>query len=137
VGLILDSTIVVAAERDGSTVVELLAKLKSKFGDEESAISAISAGELLHGVWRSASPRIRALREDFIEELFVRVAVREFTLGAARIFGRLDALTRSQGKAVPVADLLIGATALDLGFSIVTLNLRHFRLIPGLKVRRF
>lgn len=29
---------------------------------------------------------------------------------------------------------LIGATALSLGFSLVTVNLRHFRLIPGLTV---
>jgi len=29
---------------------------------------------------------------------------------------------------------LIGATALHLGFDLVTLNTRHFQLIPGLKV---
>jgi len=30
--------------------------------------------------------------------------------------------------------LLIGATALSLGFSLLTVNLRHFKLIPGLNV---
>ncbi|MGD0796083.1 MAG: hypothetical protein ABR910_00035 [Acidobacteriaceae bacterium] len=31
-------------------------------------------------------------------------------------------------------DLLIGATALSLGFSVMTENVRHFKLIPGLDV---
>jgi predicted nucleic acid-binding protein len=38
---------------------------------------------------------------------------------------------------IPFADLLIGVTALELGFSVLTVNLRHFRLIPGLKVEQF
>ena len=133
----LDSTIVVKAERDGLSVVEMLGALVAKFGDRESAIPAIGAGELLDGLWRARDPRTRAVRENFLEELFVRVPVREYTLSAARIFGRLDAATRSKGKTVPVADLLIGATALDLGFDVVTSSVRHFRLIPGLKVHRY
>ena len=35
---------------------------------------------------------------------------------------------------VPLSDLLIGVTALELGYQIVTHNVRHFRLIPGLNV---
>jgi len=31
-------------------------------------------------------------------------------------------------------DLLIGATALEIGYSVVTVNLRNFKLIPGLDV---
>jgi predicted nucleic acid-binding protein len=31
-------------------------------------------------------------------------------------------------------DLLIGATALEIGYAVVTANVRHFRLIPGLNV---
>jgi predicted nucleic acid-binding protein len=35
---------------------------------------------------------------------------------------------------IPFVDLLIGATALSLGFSIFTVNMRHFKKIPGLNV---
>ncbi len=35
---------------------------------------------------------------------------------------------------VPFGDLLIGATALSLGFSVLTVNLRHFRFIPDLQI---
>ena len=34
-----------------------------------------------------------------------------------------------------VGDLLIGATALELGYGVATHNVRHFRLIPSLVVR--
>jgi predicted nucleic acid-binding protein len=37
------------------------------------------------------------------------------------------------GIRIDFADLIIGATALHLGFDVVTLNEKHFRLIPGLK----
>ena len=33
-------------------------------------------------------------------------------------------------------DLLIAATALQLGFGIATANVRHFDVIPGLRVVR-
>ncbi len=35
---------------------------------------------------------------------------------------------------IPFADLQIGVTALDLGYSVVTKNVRHFRMIPDLNV---
>jgi predicted nucleic acid-binding protein len=31
-------------------------------------------------------------------------------------------------------DLVIGATALYLGFGVATLNVEHFKLIPGLDI---
>jgi predicted nucleic acid-binding protein len=38
---------------------------------------------------------------------------------------------------IPFGDLLIGATALSLGYKVLTGNLRHFRQIPGLSVIQF
>jgi hypothetical protein len=35
---------------------------------------------------------------------------------------------------LPLADLLIGVTALELGYTVATGNLRHFQRIPGLAV---
>jgi len=37
---------------------------------------------------------------------------------------------------IPFADLLIGATALSLEYSVLTVNPRHFDRIPGLDVVR-
>ena len=33
-----------------------------------------------------------------------------------------------------LGDLLIGVTALEVGFGVATANLRHFGMIPGLDV---
>ena len=46
----------------------------------------------------------------------------------------LQSLQQSRGIIIPFGDLLIGATALEVGYSMVTANVRHFRLIPGLTV---
>ena len=40
------------------------------------------------------------------------------------------------GNYIPFEDLLIGATALQLGFGVATENVRHFQAIPGLTVRQ-
>jgi len=48
--------------------------------------------------------------------------------------GQLDGQNQARGVKVPLADLLIGVTALELGYGIATANLRHFRQIPGLSV---
>ena len=48
--------------------------------------------------------------------------------------GKIDGEQRSRGVTIPFADLLIGATALEVGYSLLTVNVRHFRLIPGLIV---
>jgi tRNA(fMet)-specific endonuclease VapC len=48
--------------------------------------------------------------------------------------GKLDGEQQSKGVVIPFGDLLIGATALSLGFSLLTANLRHFQKIPGLLV---
>ena len=41
------------------------------------------------------------------------------------------------GLIIDFQDLVIGATALHLGYDVLTLNLRHFQMIPGLGVVTF
>ena len=118
-------------------MTELLSSLERRFGDQEIVLSVTSAAELMHGIWRASGPRIRARREEFVEEVFARIPVRVFNLRTARIAGQIDAQCRMKGKVVPTADLYIGALAIELQFSVVTANVRHFKLIPGLKVFQF
>jgi len=56
------------------------------------------------------------------------------TLEIARIAGRIEGQQEARGIQFAFEDLLIGATALHLGYSVATLNLRDFRKIPGLSV---
>ena len=134
-GIVLDSTVLVAGERRGMNVVAMLEWIKSELGDQELAIAAMTAAELVHGIWRANRPEVRASRVEFVEEVFVRIPVRPMSLRVARIVGHVDAQKRSKGMTIPTADLLVGATALDLGFTVATANQRHFQMIPGLKVQ--
>jgi predicted nucleic acid-binding protein len=60
-----------------------------------------------------------------------------YTKETALLAERLDAEQRIRGVVIPYADLLIGATALSLNFSVLTTNVRHFRQVPGLLVVLF
>jgi predicted nucleic acid-binding protein len=42
----------------------------------------------------------------------------------------------AKGIKIPFDDLAVGASALEQGYAVATLNLRHFRMIPGLVVRQ-
>ena len=48
--------------------------------------------------------------------------------------GKIDGEQQSRGITIPFSDLLIGATALEVGYTLLTVNVRHFRLIPDLTV---
>jgi predicted nucleic acid-binding protein len=43
-------------------------------------------------------------------------------------------MLQSRGIRVALADLLIGSTALELGYAVATHNVRHFGMIPNLTV---
>jgi predicted nucleic acid-binding protein len=56
------------------------------------------------------------------------------TVSVALRTGLIDGENQAKGVRLPLTDLLIGVTALDLDYSVATGNLRHFRSIPGLSV---
>jgi predicted nucleic acid-binding protein len=88
----------------------------------------------VHGIYRAQTPEIRARRELFIHELLVNVEVYAFTQETALLAGKIDGEQQARGITVPFSDLLIGATALLHGYSVLTVNVRDFRKIPGLSV---
>jgi tRNA(fMet)-specific endonuclease VapC len=136
-GMILDSSVVIAAERHGETVERMLERILRSAGDQDAALSAVGLTELVHGIYRASTPEVRLRRESFVNELLADVAVYPYTKEAALLAGKLDAEQQSRGVIIPFADLLIGATALSLDFSVLTINARHFEQIPGLSVVRF
>jgi predicted nucleic acid-binding protein len=52
-GLILDSSVVIAAERRGDTVERLIERIIAKTGDQQTTLSAIGLTELIHGIYRA------------------------------------------------------------------------------------
>jgi predicted nucleic acid-binding protein len=133
-GLILDSSVIIAAERKRQTVEELLTSVGQAFGEVEIAISAVTLAELVHRVARANTTQIRENRRAFIDELKRHVPVHPITDSTAEIAGQLSGEQAAKGITLPADDLLIGASAVEQGYAVATLNIRHFQKIPGLKV---
>jgi tRNA(fMet)-specific endonuclease VapC len=60
--------------------------------------------------------------------------VHPITIATARLAGRIEGEQAEQGVTIAFEDLLIAATALQLGFGVATGNVRHFEHVPGLNV---
>jgi predicted nucleic acid-binding protein len=41
---------------------------------------------------------------------------------------------RGKGNVLPLNDLMIAAAAIEQGYAVLTGNLRHFQMVPGLTV---
>ena len=83
-GLILDSSVIIEAEREGQTVEQLLEQVKSSVGEVEIAICSVTVAELVHGVYRANTREIRQRRRAFIDELKRHVPVHPVTMRQAK-----------------------------------------------------
>ena len=63
--------------------------------------------------------------------------IHPITEATAEIAARVGGEQASKGINLPLADLLIGACALELCFAVGTSNIRDFGRIPGLTVKQF
>ena len=133
-GLILDSSVVIAAERRGHTVREILEQIQATHGEVDIGLSVVTIAELIHGAYRAATEANKQRRLAFIDRLCSDVPVHALTLEMARMIGRIEGEQAAKGIVISFEDLAIGVTALHLGFDVATLNARHFRAIPGLTV---
>jgi len=133
-GLVLDSGVLIAAEREARPVSSLLGTLEREHGETEIVMAAITVMELEHGAHRARDPEFARQRRDYLDTVFAAIPVQPLTREIAQRAARIDAEARQAGTVIPLADLLIGATALDIGYSVGTRNLRHFRMVAGLKV---
>ena len=133
-GLILDSSVLISAERQGQNVRQILATISRDAGNAEIALSVITIIELAHGVARADTRERKQKREQFLGELLTAIPIHPVTVSIALRAGQIDGENQSRGIRLPLADLLIGVTALELGYTVGTANLRHFRQIPTLSV---
>lgn len=136
-GLILDSSVAIAAERRGDTVEKLIEQVLSVTGDQDAALSSVGLTELAHGIYRAQTPAMRLRRQSFVDALLQVLTVHPYTKATALLGAKIDGEQQAQGVTIPFPDLLIGVTALELGFSVLTVNLRHFRLTPASRSNSF
>jgi predicted nucleic acid-binding protein len=130
VAALVDSSVLIAGER-GQLDLERFVKQHSTM---QLALAAISASELLHGVHRlrASSRKIRA--EAWVEAILAALPIVPFDLACARAHAQLGAELARKGTTIGAHDLIIGASALARGFSVLTKDRRSFPKITGLDV---
>ena len=69
-----------------------------------------------------------------MEKVIELFPVFAFDVSISRIYSEIWSDLSQRGIQIGAHDLIIGATALSLGFSVATYNLRHFERIEALKV---
>src|SRR5881628_1313076 len=74
-GVILDSSIMIEAERQRLDVARFLKHIATKIGEREAALCSISVAELAHGVHRANTPERRQARRTFLDDLKATVPV--------------------------------------------------------------
>lgn len=131
-GLILDTSVVIAGERQGHTVREILEQFQRSYGEAEVGLSVVTIVELTHGVERAKPDERRLRRQACVEELIRHLY--PVIVETAKLAGRIEGQRAERGTNISFEDLLIAATALQLSLSVVTHNVRHFERIEGLVV---
>jgi tRNA(fMet)-specific endonuclease VapC len=129
-GVIFDTSVLIGLERASSRLDRfILGREGEAFG-----ISAITVSELLHGVHRADSEKRRIVRAAFVEKITEVFPIFPFDLSVARIYAGIWASLAKKGNLVGAHNLIIAATCISLGFSLVTLDLRDYGLIEGLNI---
>lgn len=131
-GLVLDTSVLVAAERGSVSWQALL----ERFGDEPAALPAVVYAELLAGVQLTETPARAETRRAKVEALATRVPVIPFTPGTAEHWAEIFATLHRSGSMIPANDLAVAAHAKELDFGVLVGpgDEAHFRRIPDLRV---
>jgi tRNA(fMet)-specific endonuclease VapC len=95
------------------------------------ALSIISLAELSEGVQYSRDPgRSQQTLDAFLEDVSVLGIDEEI----CKIFGRERGRLRKAGQLIGDFDLLIAATGLHYGLTVLTNNRQHFERVQGLQI---
>jgi len=125
--LILDTTVLVDAERGGNALVEVIDD-----GDDV-AVAAVTVAELKVGV-QLAKGRRRDKRERFVAAILDAVSIEPYDLDVADAHADLLAHVRRTGTPRGAHDLIIAATARAQNRQVVSSDQRAFAELPGVSV---
>jgi predicted nucleic acid-binding protein len=87
-GLILDSSVLITAERQGQNARQMLAAIGRTAGNTDIAISVVTLIELAHGAARADTAQRKEKRHQFIHELLTALPIHPVTVMVAFALGR-------------------------------------------------
>jgi predicted nucleic acid-binding protein len=125
------------AERRELRPDQAIEAVKAMVGEIPIILCSITIAEIGHGIYRASTPEMRQQRRRFLDELIATVPVHPMTGATAEIIARIGGEQAAKGKNFPLADLMIVASALALGYAVGTSNVRDFERIPNLTVVSF
>lgn len=125
--VLIDTSVLVNAERRGRS-------LEGVVGEQDRAISVITASEMLHGVHRARDDRTRTRRQAFVEYLISAIEPLPITTPIARAHAEIWARLEQNGEVIGAHDMWIAATAVSHGMEVATANAGEFARVPGLAV---
>jgi len=133
-GVVLDSSVVITAERRSLPVPQLIEAIQTAYGEIDLALSPVTVAELVHGIYRAKTADAGRRRREYIDELVNLVPLHPVTLQTAYLVGQIEGQEAAKGNVLPFNDLLIAAAAIEQGYAVLTENLRHFEKVPGVRV---
>src|SRR5438093_248987 len=102
-GLVLDSSVLVAAERVGRTTREVIQDIRTVVGEVPVIISALTIAELAHGIHRAQSSERAQQRRQFLDELKATIPIHPVTEATAEIIARIGSEQAAKGINLPLA----------------------------------
>lgn len=133
-GLVLDSSLWIAAERRRIDVAQAVETIQTVVGDVPFILSSLTIAEVGHGIYRAKDDETRLRRRTFLDELKATIPIHPVTERTAEIIARVGGEQAARGVNLPLGDLIVGACALELGYAIGASNVRDFTRIPELTV---
>jgi len=127
--LILDADVIIGGEKG---VFDFHGWVAAR-PDDSFEVAAITVAELWHGVERAKGAH-RARRRAYIEAVLEALPIIPYTEQTAYEHARLWAELEGTGRMIGFYDVIVAATALERGASVVTFNKRHFAQVKGLNV---
>jgi len=92
---------------------------------------------MIDGIYRSKTPSEFHDRDKYVQILLASYPIAPFTEKTAWVAGKLRGEQAQIGNTLPLADSLIAAIALELGYAVLTHNVKDFTRIPNLRVIPF
>jgi len=132
----LDTTILIDLGRRASPRKTQAARRIEELAAKGQTIvtTRFNVAELYVGLSRSHHPKED---EKAVQILLSRFEILEFSDKAARLFGFITGFLQQMGQPAGDMDVLIAATAMAYGHTLITRNTRHFRHIPLLVVQEY
>jgi tRNA(fMet)-specific endonuclease VapC len=127
--LILDTDTCIDVLRNKTAVVDRMRQRSPG----ECHVSVITEFELFQGAARAPEDR-REIERAKVARFLSQITILPFDGDCARRAAAVNAALLNRGTPVGILDVLIGATALELGWPLVTSNLDDFKRIDGLVI---